>query len=70
MIDLGVNGGAFYCLPYSLVGYPSVVVRAGESPEGLPVGVQIVARPWRGDVALSVAELIETQFGGWRPPSL
>lgn len=58
-----------YTLPYSLTGWPCVVVRAGTSPEGLPIGVQVVARPWREDVALAVAEHIETALGGWqRPP--
>ncbi len=59
-----------YTLPYSLTGWPSVVVRAGTSPEGLPIGVQITARPWREDVALRVAEHIEAQLGGWQPPPL
>jgi amidase len=58
-----------YTLPYSLTGWPCVVVRAGTSPEGLPIGVQVVARPWREDVALAVAQHIETALGGWlRPP--
>ncbi len=34
-----------YTLPYSLTGYPCVVVRAGTSPDGMPIGVQLVARP-------------------------
>jgi amidase len=57
-----------YTLTYSLTGWPCVVVRAGTSPEGLPIGVQIVARPWREDVALAVAQHIETALGGWQPP--
>ncbi len=58
-----------YTLPFSLTGWPCVVVRAGTSPEGLPIGVQIVARPWREDVALAVAQHIETALHGWqRPP--
>jgi len=58
-----------YALPYSLTGWPCVVVRAGTSPEGLPIGVQVVARPWREDVVLAVAQQIETALGGWqRPP--
>jgi amidase len=59
-----------YCLPYSLTGWPCAVVRAGTAPEGLPLGVQIVARPWREDVALALAQQIETALGGWRPPAL
>jgi amidase len=59
-----------YNLPYSLTGWPSVVVRAGTSPEKLPIGVQITARPWREDVALTVALHLERALGGWQPPPL
>jgi amidase len=45
-------------------------VRAGISPEGLPIGVQIVANPWREDVALKVARFVEEAFGGWQKPPL
>ncbi len=59
-----------YTMTYNLTGWPAAVVRAGTSPEGLPIGVQIVARPWREDVALSVAQHIENVLGGWQPPPL
>jgi amidase len=57
-----------YTLPFSLTGYPCAIVRAGASEEGLPIGVQVVARPWREDVALAVALHIEEALGGWKPP--
>lgn len=57
-----------YTVAYSLSGWPAVVVRAGTSPEGLPIGVQVVARPWREDVALAVAKHLEDRLGGWRSP--
>ena len=57
-----------YTMPYNLTGWPSVVLRAGTSAEGLPIGVQIVARPWREDVALAGALQIEKSLGGWQPP--
>lgn len=59
-----------YTLPYSLTGYPAVVVRCGTSPDGLPIGVQVVARPWRDDVALAVAAELERALGGWQRPSV
>ena len=62
--------GFSYCVTYNLTGWPSVAVRAGTSPEGLPIGVQAVARPWREDVALAVAQQIEAALGGWQPPKL
>jgi amidase len=67
----GSNYGAIpYTLTYSLTGYPCAVVRCGTSPEGLPIGVQVVARPWREDVALAVAAYLEQTFGGWQAPNL
>jgi amidase len=48
-----------YTIPFSLAGYPCVVVPAGNAPGGLPVGVQIAARPWREDVALAMARAVE-----------
>jgi amidase len=57
-----------YTMTHNLTGWPGAVVRAGTSPEGLPIGVQVVARAWREDVALAVARHLETAFGGWRRP--
>ncbi len=62
--------GFSYTAAYNLTGWPAVVVRGGTSPEGLPIGVQVVARPWREDVALAVAQQIETISGGWQRPSI
>jgi amidase len=44
------------------------VVRCGGSPEGLPIGVQVVAPPWRDHLALALAERLEAALGGWPPP--
>jgi amidase len=63
------EGGIAYTLTYSLTGYPAVVVRTGATSDGLPVGVQVVARPWRDDVALAVAAYLEQRFGGWQRPA-
>ena len=62
--------GYSYTQVYNLSGQPVVVVRCGTSPEGLPIGVQIAAQPWREDVALAVARHLETVFGGWQAPPL
>jgi amidase len=59
-----------YTIPYSLTGNPCVVVRAGTSHEGLPIGVQVIARNWHDDVALHGAHAIEKALGGWRPASV
>ena len=59
-----------YASAYNLTGWPVVVVRGGTAREGLPIGVQVVARPWREDVALAVAQEIERVTGGWQAPAL
>jgi len=59
-----------YTIAYNLTGWPGAVVRCGTSPEGLPIGVQSVARPWREDVALAVAQHLETALGGYQRPPL
>jgi amidase len=58
-----------YTLPYSLTGYPAAVVRAGATPDGMPIGVQLIARPWREDVAIAAACAVETALVGWQPPA-
>jgi amidase len=50
--------GFSYTMTYNLTGWPAAVVRHGTSPEGLPIGVQIAARPWREDIALALASAI------------
>jgi len=59
-----------YTLPYSLTGYPVAVVRAGTSSEGMPVGVQVVARAWYDHIALAAARCIEQACGAWVAPEL
>ncbi len=59
--------GFTYASAYNLTGWPAAVVRAGTSREGLPIGAQVVARPWREDVCLAVAGHLETALGGWQP---
>jgi amidase len=56
-----------YTMTWNLAGWPGAVVRAGSTREGLPVGVQLLAPPWREDVALAAAARIESALGGWRP---
>jgi Asp-tRNA(Asn)/Glu-tRNA(Gln) amidotransferase A subunit family amidase len=55
---------------FNLLGTPAVVVPVGKSLEGLPIGVQIVARPWEEEIVLSVAEALEEQRGEWQPPPI
>jgi amidase len=61
--------GFGYTQMYNLTGWPTATVRVGTSPEGLPLGVQVAARPWREDVALALVAHLEKTFGGWKMPT-
>ena len=61
--------GFGYAQMYNLTGWPAATVRVGTSPEGLPLGVQVAARPWREDVALALVRHLEQTFGGWKRPA-
>jgi len=53
---------------FNLLGNPAAVVPAGHSSEGLPIGVQIVGRPWQEEQVLSVAGALERECGAWKIP--
>jgi Asp-tRNA(Asn)/Glu-tRNA(Gln) amidotransferase A subunit family amidase len=48
---------------------PAAVVPVGRSPQGLPIGVQVVARPFEDETALGVAAIVDDAFG-YRPPAM
>jgi amidase len=52
--------GAFYL--------PSTVAPAGLSPQGLPIGVQIVAPQYGDLVSIELARKLEHEMGGFVPP--
>jgi Asp-tRNA(Asn)/Glu-tRNA(Gln) amidotransferase A subunit family amidase len=52
---------------FNLLGNPGAVVPMDRSDEGLPIGVQIVGRPWDEERVLAVAAVLE-KAGGWSPP--
>ncbi len=47
---------------------PSTVAPMGLTPQGLPAGVQIIARSYGDMTAIRFAELLEKEFGGFTPP--
>lgn len=53
---------------FNVLGAPGAVVPVGRSPEGLPIGVQIVARPFDDEIALGIASIVDAAFGYQPPP--
>jgi len=68
----GRRGGGGYTSQYNTTGWPAGVVRAGTSTEapGLPLGIQLVAQPWRDDVVIAAMAHVEKQTGGWQMPKI
>jgi aspartyl-tRNA(Asn)/glutamyl-tRNA(Gln) amidotransferase subunit A len=52
-----------FTITVNLAGLPGVVVPAGLSAEGLPLGLQLIGRPFAEDDLLAVAEVIERAAG-------
>jgi len=48
---------------FNTLGSPAAVVPVGRSPEGMPIGVQIAARPFEDEVVLGVAGVLDAAFG-------
>jgi Asp-tRNA(Asn)/Glu-tRNA(Gln) amidotransferase A subunit family amidase len=59
----GVTMGTFkafsYAQTFNVFDLPVVTVPAGRSNEGLPIGVQIVGRPFAEEMILAAAEIVE-----------
>src|SRR5216683_1068593 len=53
---------------FNLLGSPAAVVPVGRSPQGLPIGVQLVGRPWQEEQMLAVAAALERESGAWKSP--
>ena len=60
----------FYTSVFNTTGWPGSVVRVGTSSDGLPISVQVMCRPWREDVAVALAAVLENALGGYVRPGL
>lgn len=52
----------------TMPGLPATAVPAGRSPEGLPVGVQLIGPMFEDRTPLRLAELLERRIGGFPAP--
>lgn len=67
--SLSVFHAFSYSQTYNVFGLPSVSVPAGRTREGLPIGVQIIGRPFAEESVLAAASIVEAALGGWIPPT-
>ncbi|MGZ3780211.1 MAG: amidase [Pseudobdellovibrionaceae bacterium] len=52
---------------FTTTGHPATVAPMGLNNDGLPLGVQVVAKHMKDHLTISCAEFLETTFGGWQP---
>ena len=68
--DVGYLDAMSYAQWFNILGNPAAVVPVGTSPDGLPIGVQVVGRPFEEELVLTVAAAIEEGCGGYRRPPM
>ncbi|MGC2528882.1 MAG: amidase [Candidatus Acidiferrum sp.] len=54
----------------NLAGFPGAVVPMALSAEKLPIGVQVIGRPYEEELVLAVAEAVERGRGTWQAPNI
>jgi amidase len=52
----------------TMPGLPATAIPTGQSPEGLPVGVQLIGPMFEDRTPLRLAELLEQEIGGFQAP--
>ena len=67
---LGALPFAVFTAPFNVSGQPAVSLPLGAGADGRPLGVQLVAAPWREDVLIRVAAQLEAArpWAGLAPP--
>ena len=61
--EIGLFQAMMPATAWNLLGFPAVVVPMGVTPRGLPVGVQLVGRPWEDELLLELAIELEEARG-------
>ena len=65
-----VDAGFVWADPATTCGLPSTAAPIDRSPEGLPIGVQIIGPYLEDRTTIAFAALLEREFGGFVPPPL
>ncbi|MCA1557800.1 MAG: amidase, partial [Acidobacteria bacterium] len=68
--EMSVFNAFSYSQVFNTFDLPVVCVPAGRSHDGLPIGVQIAARPFCERVLLDAALIVEQSLGGYREPRI
>jgi Asp-tRNA(Asn)/Glu-tRNA(Gln) amidotransferase A subunit family amidase len=67
--EIGLFQAMMPATPFNLLGLPAVVIPFGMSAEGLPIGVQLVGRPYEEELILELAVRLENARGPFPAPA-
>jgi Asp-tRNA(Asn)/Glu-tRNA(Gln) amidotransferase A subunit family amidase len=57
-----------YSQTFNVFDLPVVTIPANRTKAGLPIGVQIIGRPFEEEIVLAAAAIVENALGGWHTP--
>ena len=63
-----LDANLLHSIIFNLTGHPVVTIPIGSSPDGLPIGIQVVGRRWHENALLDVASEISSAAGDYRSP--
>ncbi len=66
--DIGLFEAVMPLTPFNLLGLPGMVIPFAVSAEGLPIGVQVVGRPYEEETILEIAVRMEEARGPFPAP--
>jgi amidase len=59
-----------YSQTFNVFDLPVVTIPASHTKSGLPIGIQIIGRPFEEEIILAAATIIEDALGGWHAPPI
>ena len=62
-----ILAGVRFAAPFNLTGQPAISLPAGATPDGLPIGVQLVGRPFAESELLRAAAVLEPALASRLP---
>jgi Asp-tRNA(Asn)/Glu-tRNA(Gln) amidotransferase A subunit family amidase len=54
----------------NLTGMPAVTIPMAKSIDGLPIGIQLVGRPFEDELVIAIAKQLEDARGAWEAPPI
>ncbi|MDQ6652728.1 MAG: amidase [Acidobacteriota bacterium] len=59
-----------YSQTFNVFDLPVVTIPASRTKAGLPIGIQIIGRPFEEEIVIAAAAIVEHALGGWQAPPI